>query len=161
MKLKSLMTDNNQVRIGIDGMAGIGKTTLARKLGALLGAKVISFDGYLEKKKGAYLAHIRCSELSEAIAEASLPTVIDGVLLRAIAERCDIAIDLHIYVRRISGNSGIWHDDDVCLPNLPVDELKQRERELRESVAAENGDVDLAEWGLGLSGELIDYHAQW
>jgi hypothetical protein len=43
-KLDSLMQEGDKVCIGIDGMDGIGKTPLARKLAPLLGAQVISLD---------------------------------------------------------------------------------------------------------------------
>src|SRR5262245_39012207 len=49
-KLKSLMPEGERVCIGIDGMDGVGKSHLARKLGGLLGAKVISLDHYLNRK---------------------------------------------------------------------------------------------------------------
>ena len=81
----------------------------------------------------------------------------------AVAERCGFTINVHIYVRRVSKESGLWHDEDICLAETPLDELKQHQRELRRWGAVVSGreDVDQAEKETGLSDELIEYHARW
>jgi hypothetical protein len=157
------MPDVGRVCIGIDGMNGAGKTCLAGELAPLLGAKVISLDDYLNKKRGAYVPHIRCEEVSAAVEAATPPILIEGTCLRAVAERCGIIVRLHVYVRRLSANSLLWHEEDVCLGETPVDELKQKERELRVLAAEWSGhkDVERVAEETGLSEELIDYHARW
>jgi dephospho-CoA kinase len=77
-KLDSLIQEGDKVCIGIDGMDGIGKTPLARKLAPLLGAQVISLDDYLDKKQGAYIPHIRCNEVTAAIEAASARVIVEG-----------------------------------------------------------------------------------
>jgi hypothetical protein len=162
-KINTVMSERPTRLIGIDGMDGIGKTWLAGKLAELLGATVISLDKYVDKKQGAYVPHIRCQDVKAAIEASSAPVIVEGVCLRAVAERCVFTIDVHVYVRRISKNSGLWHDDRICLAESPVDVLKRDERELRRAGAALSGREDLeeAEKETGLRDELIEYHAHW
>jgi hypothetical protein len=97
-------------------MDGIGKTPLAHKLATLLGATVISLDDHVDKNRGAYVPHIRSQEVTAAIeASSGLVVVVEGVCLRAVAERCWFTINVHIYVRRVSMETGLWHDEEICL----------------------------------------------
>jgi hypothetical protein len=152
--LRSLMPNVRRVCIGIDGMLGAGKTCLVGKLYPLLGAKVISLDDYVDKQRGTYVPHIRCQEVRTTVEAAISPILIEGTCLRAVSERCGITIHIHVYVRRLSANSLIWHEDDICLGETPVDELKQKERELRALTGCEDVVDEQRE-------ELIDYHALW
>jgi hypothetical protein len=162
-KLKGLISGRRKVCIGIDGMDGVGKTPLAQKLAMLLGATVISLDDHVDKKRGMYVPYVRCQEVTAAIEACSRLVVVEGVCLRAVAECCAFTIDVHIYVKRVSKGTGLWHDADICFAETPVDDLKQQERELRRWGAMMSGrdDVEQAEKETGLRDELIDYHAQW
>ena len=146
-KVKGLMPNRPKVCIGIDGMTGVGKTCLAFRLAPLLGAAVIKLDDHVDKGKGEYVPFMRCQEVTAALEAAGERVVIvDGICLRSVAERCGFAIDVHIYVKRLT-KTGSWQDVYICLALDPVDQLKQREREY----GAPEPWVD----------ELIDYHAQW
>jgi hypothetical protein len=161
-KLIKLMPKGDQVCIGIDGMEGIGKTTLTNNLAVLLGAKAISLDDYVDRNRGMYVPHIRCTEVKAAIVGALPSTVIvEGVCLRAVAQRCGLSVHVHVYVRRLSGR--LWHDAEICCAATPVDELKQHERELHRWAGVLSGreDLDQAEQETGLRDELIDYHDKW
>ncbi|MBR1172990.1 hypothetical protein JQ617_03395 [Bradyrhizobium sp. KB893862 SZCCT0404] len=149
------------LRIGIDGMDGVGKSTLARELANRLGGSVISLDDYLTKRQNSYVLHIRCDDVKAAISASKLPTLIEGVCLLAVAQRCGFEVDALVYVRRISGNSGIWHEEEICMALSPPDELKQKERALREAFSTTEKSGNLGDDDLGLTGELIDYHARW
>jgi hypothetical protein len=157
--LNNLMPRGRRVCIGVDGLDGIGKSTLARAMAKRLGGSVISLDDYLNKKQNRYVQHIRCNEVDAAIATSPSPILIEGVCLLAVARRCDFDLDMLVYVRRLSRNTGIWHDQEWCMAERPAAELKKEEQELR-NIFAEEAD-DLAEKDLGLRGELIDYHAEW
>ena len=156
-RFKAELAKNGSLVIGLDGLDGIGKTTLARELAQRLNAKLISLDQYEEKGHRRYVENLRCSDI---IVDISSITVIEGVCLRAVEERCQIFIDLHIYVRRID-KYGIWDDEELCLSVAAPDVLKQRERDLQETVnrIIHDDDANLERGAeLGLLGELIDYH---
>jgi hypothetical protein len=112
------------------GMDGVGKTTAGRELARRLDAQLVSLDDYLEKKRGAYLPHLQCDDIRALIGRLDLPIIIEGVCLRAAAERCGIKIDLHIYVRRIN-QYGRWNDQAICLGIESPDLLKEEEQELQ------------------------------
>jgi hypothetical protein len=95
-KLTALVPEGERVCIGIDGMDGIGKTPLARELAGLLNATLISLDDYLDQNQKAYAAHIRCADIRKALERAKSPILIEGVCLRAVAERCSFRIHLHV-----------------------------------------------------------------
>ena len=99
------------------------------------------------------------------MAALSGPLIVEGVCLRAVADRCGIPIHLHVYVRSISHNSGLWNDEDVGLAERPAEELKQERREMAEMASSlidnyEQLEEDGDKPG-GLGEELIDYHAEW
>lgn len=158
-RLSNLIAKGRRACIGVDGLDGIGKSTLARAIAIRLGGSVISLDDHLDKKQNRYAQHIRCKEVNAAIATYPYPILIEGVCLLAVAERCDFDVDVLVYVRRLSRNSGIWHDQEWCLAERPAAELKDEEQKLRNIFA--EGIEGVAEEDLGLRGELIDYHAKW
>ena len=129
--------------IGIDGMDGAGKTWLAKHLATIVEANIIHLDPFLKPLQGSYVDYINCEQvnlkLDELINQESL-IIVEGICLRQVAKRCSFNIDSHIYVRRISKNSGLWSDEDICMP------LKSNE-ELKEFYWKEH--------------ELIDYHASY
>src|SRR5437773_2657943 len=107
------MPDRPKVFIGIDGMNGVGKTPLARDLAALLGATVINLDKYVDERRGGFAPFMRCQEVTAALgATGEGVVIVDGVCLRAVAQRCGFAIDVHIYVKHVSKETGCWHDAD-------------------------------------------------
>ena len=74
------------------------------------------------------------------------------------AAGCQFNIDFHIYVRRI-GKYGDWDDEDVALAVKPPITLKREVLDMQ-NILQDNPDGlrdDAQE--LGLTGELIDYHA--
>lgn len=155
-----------RIVVGIDGMEGVGKTTLAKKLEKALRARVVSLDDYVKKKRGAYVPFLKVNEIRGAIHAARSNVIVDGVCLRAAAARCGFIVDVYVYVRRI-GKSGLWYDENVALTLEPVDLLKERDRGLRElsdTWAVESRsplEPAAADAGPGLAEELIDYHAQY
>jgi hypothetical protein len=160
-RLNDLLPKDRRVCIGLDGMDGVGKSTLAREMAKRLGGSVISLDDHLVKKQNGYILHIRCNELKAVILASRSPILIEGVCLLAVAHRCALDVDALIYVRRLSHNSGIWHDQELCIAEKTVDELRQQEREMRNAFSTTEKSDSIADDDMGLHGELIDYHAQW
>ena len=123
---------------------------------------MVSIDEHLDRNQNAYIHHVRCDELIKVIATSQSPILIEGVCLLAVAQRCGFRLDAHVYVRRLSKNSLIWHDEEMCLAEIDAEELKRDEREMLKAAGKLIGEVDgLSEEELGLRGELIDYHARW
>ncbi|MET4297063.1 hypothetical protein ABIB06_007650 [Bradyrhizobium sp. LB8.2] len=161
-RLDHLRPNGGCLCIGIDGMDGVGKSTLAREMAKRLGGGVISLDDHLVKKQNGYILHIRCSDLKAAISASCSPILIEGVCLLAVARRCGFDVNVLVHVRRLRNNSGIWHNEELCMAEKFAGELKQREREFRKAFSTpKKPDDSGAEDDLGLIGEFIDYHAHW
>ncbi|MCG8561487.1 MAG: hypothetical protein MI824_16940 [Hyphomicrobiales bacterium] len=124
--------------IGIDGIDGVGKTPTAKFLSAALKAQHLELDKHLIGNMDGYTQHIRCEELATAVRSAAGPIVIDGVCLLAVAERCGLTLDTHIYVKCIN-ESGRWDDERYCLALKPVEEFVQIHEQLRQAYARERG----------------------
>jgi hypothetical protein len=153
VRLHDLLPSDRCVCIGLDGLDGVGKSTLAREMAKRLEGSVISLDDHLVKKQNGYIAHIRCNDLKAVIAASRSPILIEGVCLLAVANRCGFDVDVLVYVRRLSHNSGIWHEQELCRAEKPADKLKQEEREFRNALSTSEKRDSIA--------ELIDYHALW
>ncbi|MDE5461164.1 hypothetical protein [Bradyrhizobium sp. CSS354] len=161
-RLENLRSQNGgSLCIGLDGMDGVGKSTLARELADRLGGSVISLDDHLTRKQNGYILHIRGDELKAAISASRSPMVIEGVCLLGVAHRCGFDVEVLVYVRRLSRNSGIWHEEELCMAQRPADELKENERALRKAFSTTDEPGNIIDDDLGLTGELIDYHARW
>lgn len=132
--------------IGIDGFAGVGKSRLATEIARRLCGKVISVDKHVERHKGAYTECVRCPEVRDQLFSEQRPVVLEGVCLRAVAERCQIYVHTHIYVRCIN-RRGSWQKEheEICLEARPLQEIKAQEVELGAP---------------RLTQILIDYHRQ-
>ena len=153
--------------IGIDGKDGSGKTTLAKELCDRLGIKSVCLDDFLEEKKGGYAAFLDRVALERELKAKGTLLMVEGVCLRAAAERMGINVDVHIYVKRI-GVHGIWNDEDECNPSMPPAEIvsKLEEDLLKfsevEAALGDCGDDEREEVRLpGLVKEMVYYHAEY
>ncbi|MGI9521442.1 MAG: hypothetical protein ACR2PG_07315 [Hyphomicrobiaceae bacterium] len=99
--------------VGIDGFDGAGKTLLSERLAKETGADLIHIDDYLIKDKKAYVEFIQNDQLDEAITNCkSATTIVEGVCLLEIMQRCGRKVAQHIYVKRMSP-MGIWTGEGV------------------------------------------------
>lgn len=146
--VKALRTANAR-RIGIDGIDGCGKTTLARVVTAKLQCRMFTLDDYLEKDKGGFLDFIDYQRLrSDASAEEKC--VVEGVCLLHALQRAELAIDALVYVKR--RHLGLWADERELDLNEPLEDFLKNERELTAMVS------DETVTDLGLAEEVIRYH---
>ena len=113
--------------IGIDGFTGAGKTTLAKHLSCmLLDADVVHADDYVKPQDGKreYVERLNLEGIKDS-AEKSIHAgrrvILEGICLREIIARSAIPTGpiVHVYVKQISKNSGLWHD------GLALDEFKR------------------------------------
>jgi len=141
----------NARRIGIDGIDGCGKSTLARVVAVKLQRRLFTLDDYLEKDKGGFLEFIDYSRLRSDVS-AEDACVFEGVCLLHVLRRAELVIDALVYVKR--RHLGLWADErelDLDL-NEPLEDFLKNERELTAMVAGE------AVTDLGLAEEVIRYH---
>lgn len=122
-----LRTANGRL-IGIDGINGVGKTTLSIKLAAELGCTHINLDDYVVKNRGTFVEHIKYDELRSVIHTAHAPVIIEGICLLAVLEKLQRKVDILVYVRRIS-EFGLWRDETKCDIVGNVDELLSYEKD--------------------------------
>jgi len=123
--LRKRLSSQEEIVIGIDGIDGCGKTTLAKELNEALVIPFFSTDDYLNKQKGSYIEHIRFKELLKAIEKVNGSIIIEGVCLLRIAAQIKLNISDLVYIK-IMSPWNYWVDEEVCDPEKPVDELIER-----------------------------------
>lgn len=139
------------VRIGIDGIDGAGKSTLAREISEALGLPCISLDSFLEKKMDGYVEHIDYPKLKAAL-EKLEGYVVEGVCLRQVLGRIQLVPSASIYIKRMQ--HGIWSDESELNISKPVDTVLAEAR----TIASLFSSTPIT--SLGLAEEIIRYHAE-
>jgi len=121
----AIITDlqkNSYRIIGIDGVDGAGKSTLAKTLGKELNLSVISLDTSLIEDQKSYVANIKYDELSEKIKKIDGPFIIEGVCLLDVLEKLSIKSIYLIYVKVLNERSE-WIDEEEFNSMLVVEEV--------------------------------------
>ena len=149
--------------IGVDGIHGSGKTTIARHLYGALGGTLLSLDDFIHKNQGTFLPHLKRGELGNAIEAASQPLVLEGICMLAALEAVQVSPDLLIYVKRLD-RYGEWEDEETCDVTIPPDEIIQREAARARPFLEALGELPPAEGESGLDPlreEVIRYHCSY
>lgn len=146
----SAISDSGSCRIGIDGLDGVGKSTLAHVVAEHFAWPHIELDSYLEKNKGAFVEYIDISRVNDAL--SALRFVVEGVCLLDVLSRADQELDFFIYVKRF--HLYHWADEDYLGLNQDLEEYLEKEH----ATYAKFAGLDEPENGLGLSEEIIRYH---
>jgi len=151
--------------VAIDGSDGVGKTTLATDLQAIIGGTVVSLDDFVVENQGGYVPYLKTKELSGELANGRRPLIVEGICVLAALERVVVQSNVLVYVKRVD-EEGYWYDEETCDPSEPVDELIAR---LAQEVAAldrfhreQSGEPPLEEDAPKLTPlreEIIRYHA--
>jgi len=112
--------------ISLDGVDGVGKSTLGRALASEIGAKFVDLDDFLEKHEDRYLSSLHFDELQPAMNQGGV--VLAGCLIEAVLSRLDRQSDFRIYVARTarmrSQPEMEWIDErDLLCGETPAEDL--------------------------------------
>lgn len=138
-------------KIGIDGIDGVGKSTLAGTLANHLGVDHIDIDNYLDKNHGGYLQYLDYKSLETDLAKAN-GFVLEGVCLLAVIEIIDTKLDTLIYIKRMA--HGLWANERECNISGDVNEFIESERDVVNLISGSSDNEE----SLGLAEEVIRYH---
>jgi hypothetical protein len=151
--LVEFIKKRNYSRIGIDGICGVGKSTLAKNISTELNFRHINLDDYLIKHQCGFLSHLKYEDLRNDLVDNN-EHIVEGICLLEILKRTASNIDLLIYVKRI--NRGLWADERECQLDEDVEEFLRKEKELVQLTSK----TEFAPEDLGMSEEVIRYHAE-
>lgn len=108
--------------IGIDGLDGCRKTTLAHELAGHTHHQVVSVDTFLNKNKRTYVDYIDYDGLRQAVQRKD--SIIEGVCLLKVIERIGLSLDLAIYVEQ--RHFGVWEGEDCLGLDQNVDDFLRK-----------------------------------
>lgn len=151
-KVATFIINKGYVRIGVDGVDGSGKSTIARKLAESLGVPYINLDDHLTRNNGNYLDSLRYRDIVQVLAGFQ-SFVIDGICLLNVLEKLNLKLDCLVYVKRI--RHGYWANESECEVLGDVEDFLTREREMVQLLEGTATPPDT----LGLAEEVIRYHA--
>lgn len=115
-ELRGIKSVNSNIKIGIDGFNGTGKSNLAYRLGADLVVNTINIDDFLTPNLGGFLEHINYGNLRQRCdCFRNRPLIIEGCCLLNILEIIDIKCEILVYCRDISEGTRLWHDGDIFI----------------------------------------------
>jgi len=138
-------------RVGIDGIDGCGKSTLAEVIATRLNCRKFCLDSYLDRDRGRFLDFIDYNKLRVDVS-AETSYVIEGVCLLHALGRAQLQIDALVYVKR--RHLGLWTDERELDLDEPLEGFLEKERTLAAMVTGESTLVN----DLGLGEEIIRYH---
>lgn len=84
--------------VSIDGVDGVGKTTLSAKIAQELCISNIELDDFVQKKQGGYVSHIDYDRLLKKI-NTDKPVVVEGICVLQILHRIQIRPNVSIYIK--------------------------------------------------------------
>lgn len=166
--LKKSLTDQVAAVIGIDGIDGSGKTTLAQGLGEALGLPIVSIDFFLDKKKDSYLDHLGYSDLAKASSAVTGPFILEGICLLYVAEHIEVNITVLVYIKPVD-DWDFWSEEEIYNTKEPVEDLIERLSQDADKIASllngiipSGGSEDIDSRSLHpFREEVIRYHAKY
>jgi hypothetical protein len=139
-------------RIGIDGMNGVRKTSVADFLCQRLGLSAVHTDDFLERNQGGYVNFLRYDELASELRSLG-QFIIEGVCLLQVLERIGVNVDAVVCIKRFHLN--LWADErELNVPLAQLDEFLRKEHETVEFISGERDDG-----GPRLSDDVVRYHS--
>lgn len=112
--------------ISIDGVDGVGKSSLAQKMSDESNLQHLEIDNYIQKQQGGYIDHIDYSLLTKSIRQfinAKQGIVLEGVCVQQVLKKINLASTVKIYIRMID-EYGLWmHQMLLFPPDKSADEV--------------------------------------
>ena len=96
---------NSQSIISIDGVDGVGKSTLSCKIAEELCLPNIEIDNFVQEQQGGYIKYIDYDRLHDRISNQTI--VIEGVCVQQILNKMSLTSDVSVYVKVIDVY-GFW-----------------------------------------------------
>jgi uridine kinase len=135
--------------IGIDGVMGAGKTTLAQNILQQIPGILFGIDEYLDKHKGQYQKHIFYSKLINDIEyriyEGDKRFIIEGICLLSILKKIGITPNVIIYIKHLT-ELGCWDDQEICDPSISMEEANNNICKFETKPGQGDKDRELAEY---------------
>ncbi|MGN6277506.1 MAG: hypothetical protein ACTHM8_02135 [Sphingomonas sp.] len=96
--------------VGVDGWAGVGKTTLAESLAGCVGGASYDLDAGLIRNQGYFVGAIRTEEIARALQGIRGLIFVSGICLRQVLANVGVVASAHIYIKRMAEWG--WADED-------------------------------------------------
>jgi len=104
--------------ISIDGVDGVGKSTLASKIAKELRSPLIEIDTFVQEQRGGYIDYIDYNRLNERIKKNIIENrlvILEGICIQQILDKIGLKSFIKIYVKVID-NYGFWMDEIRFFP---------------------------------------------
>lgn len=152
--------------VSIDGLDGVGKSTIAEALADRSGATLLQLDTYLEQDQNRYLEALDLVAFRERAVQSD-KVIVEGCLVQAALARAGLASDFSIYVVRTTQMhaqpDAEWTDEpDLLFSDKEAEEQIAEEVEFVRRWAGFFSESDFPSASCEISGlrqELIRYHA--
>jgi hypothetical protein len=95
--------------VAIDGVDGVGKTTLAGKLSGTLGWPMVDFDDHVGPKGRSYVEQLLFDDLAQAIRPR--PVIVCGIHMLEVLDRVKASPEFLVYTVRMSEGGRPSHMD--------------------------------------------------
>lgn len=152
-RMRTHVSANRCLIIGVDGTDGAGKTFLAQAINKSCSGNLISVDSYLDQNKGEYFSNIRFDELKqeiERLRKKESPLFIEGICLLKILDKIETKPNILVYVKHIDRN-GYWRDERFCDPTRSLED------KLDSIIRIENS-IGIGKGPGNLDREIVEYH---
>lgn len=105
--------------VSIDGVDGVGKSTLASKIAKELSFPLIEIDIFVQEKQSGYIDHIDYNRLKKRIRENIIENrlvILEGICIQQVLDKIGLNSFIKIYVKVID-SYGFWMDEIRFFPS--------------------------------------------
>ncbi len=113
---------HSQSIITIDGVDGVGKTTLSIKIAEVLCLSNIELDDFVQKNQDGYIKYIDYDRLLDRII-SNKPVIIEGICIQQILNKIQVNSDVTVYVKVVDRYGFCNGQIKYFPPNKSADEV--------------------------------------